>query len=528
MAVYVGNITVGLDEDQEKCYDIALGKLGVSPEEVTQRYIVKRSVDARKKNQIVFLYTVGFTLKHQELVQPSQDIRVVEGQTLEFTPGSTPMDAPPVIIGFGPAGIFCGLALARLGYRPLILERGSCVEERVAAVEQFRQNGQLLPECNVQFGEGGAGTFSDGKLTTRISDPRCDTVLREFVAAGAPEDILHSAKPHIGTDYLRQVVQAMRCEILALGGSIRFNTRVDEILLHNSSVCGVRVGEEKISAATVVLAAGHSARDTFGALAKLGLPMEVKPFSVGARIEHLQSEVDKALYGNFAGHPRLPRGEYQLSWRDEREHRAAYTFCMCPGGVVVPAASMEQTVVTNGMSQYSRDGLNANAALVVSVDSRDFGQNPMDAIAFQLAIEQRAYAVTGSYKAPAQTVGRFLNSKPGMEPSKIEPSYALGVVPSSLDSILPPLVCDYMRKGLRIMGQRQPGFAATQAVLTGPETRTSSPIRILRQESSLCSIGAAGLYPCGEGSGYAGGIMSAAVDGLRVAEKIISQYKPFA
>ncbi|MEG1943710.1 MAG: hypothetical protein RR049_07810, partial [Angelakisella sp.] len=320
----------------------------------------------------------------------------------------------------------------------------------------------------------------------------------------------------------------MRQEIIDLGGEVRFETKLDRIITENNRVKAIVAAGCEIETETLVLAMGHSARDTFQMLHEMGIPMETKPFSVGVRIEHLQSEVDKALYGEFAGHPRLPKGEYQLSWRDNANDRAAYTFCMCPGGYVVPAASMENSIVTNGMSFYGRDGKNANSALVVSVDKRDFGENPMDAVAFQTAIERRAFEATGSYKAPMQTVKRFLEGRAGAELGKVEPSYSIGTQAASFDKILPPVVTAYMRKGLCILGQKQSGFNTPDAVLTGPETRTSSPLRMLRDSETLCSTGVSGLYPCGEGSGYAGGIMSAAVDGIRVAEKIIESYKPFA
>lgn len=528
MAIHIGNITVGLNEEQDKCYERAIAKLGISGEQVLRKYIVKHSVDARKRNNILLNYTVGLELRDESIVKIGDGVRLVNKEKLTFTVGSKPILHRPVVVGFGPAGIFCGLYLARLGYQPIIIERGGCMEERVKAVDSFQNGGSLMPECNIQFGEGGAGTFSDGKLTTRISDKRCDAVLEEFAAAGAPEEILHSAKPHIGTDNIRSIVKAMRQEIIDLGGEVRFNTKLDKIITENNRVKAIVAAGCEIETETLVLAMGHSARDTFQMLHEMGIPMETKPFSVGVRIEHLQSEVDKALYGEFAGHPRLPKGEYQLSWRDNVNDRAAYTFCMCPGGYVVPAASMENSIVTNGMSFYGRDRKNANSALVVSVDKRDFGENPMDAVAFQTAIERRAFEATGSYKAPMQTVKRFLEGRAGAELGKIEPSYSIGTQAASFDKILPPVVTAYMRKGLCILGQKQSGFNTPDAVLTGPETRTSSPLRMLRDSETLCSTGVSGLYPCGEGSGYAGGIMSAAVDGIRVAEKIIESYKPFA
>lgn len=349
--------------------------------------------------------------------------------------------------------------------------------------------------------------------------------MQQLVRLGAPKEILWEAKPHIGTDRLRAVVSALREEIIALGGEVRFETRLERIRIKNHAVAGVTAAGEAIPTSCLVLAVGHSARDTFAMIRALDLPMEGKPFSVGARIEHLQSAVDLGLYGEFAGDPRLPKGEYQLSHRDS-EGRAVYTFCMCPGGTVVPAASVRETVVTNGMSDFLRDGPNANAALVVSVDGRDFGNDPLDAVAFQEQLERRAWEASGSYRAPIQTVGRFLEGKPGSQLGSVMPSYPAGVCAGDFDDLFPSVITRRMREGLRIFGRRLPGFDAPEAVLTAPETRTSSPIRILRNEA-LMSPGATGLYPCGEGAGYAGGIMSAAVDGIRVAEKIMEEYKPF-
>lgn len=526
--VQVSNILLGLDDNQQNCYDIALGRLSIPASMVRDSFVVKRSVDARHRGRIQFNYTVGFHLEDGAQPSSQSGFRLVEPSRLEFSIGSESLSAPPVIVGFGPAGIFCGLHLARRGYRPIILERGGSMEERIAAVEQFQQGGAFSENCNIQFGEGGAGTFSDGKLTTRINDTRCSSVLEELCRAGAPEDILWQAKPHIGTDYLRKVITTIRNEIISLGGTVRFNTPMYKLRLScGGQVTGVEAGGETIATGVVVLAMGHSARESFRMLWEMGLPMESKPFSVGARIEHLQSQVDSALYGEQAGHPLLPPGEYQLSWRDNANNRAVYTFCMCPGGVVVPSCSQRDTVVTNGMSNYLRDGVNANSALVVSVDSRDFGSSPMAGMEFQQQIERRAFAATGSYKAPVQTVGRFLAGEDGADWGSVQPSFPLGVVPASLDAILPPVITDYMRRGLRVMNMKQPGFAGADSVLTAPETRTSSPIKVLRHSESFCSPGAPGLYPCGEGCGYAGGIMSAAVDGIKTAQKIMSKYKPF-
>ncbi len=523
--ILVRGISLGLDEDQQKCYEMGLRRLKIPRSQVLEQRIVKRSVDARKKDHIRFTYTVGYVLKDESQVELSIDVGSTQEKPLVFEQGTQALSQRPVVVGFGPAGMFCALYLARQGYRPLVLERGEAVEQRMESIRLFHEKGILSPSSNVQFGEGGAGTFSDGKLTTRINDPRCTAVLRDFAAMGAPQEILWAAKPHIGTDVLRQVVVAFRQEILRLGGEIRFGCQMERLLFENGRITGVAAQGEEIPAQQVVLALGHSARDTFRTLMAQGVPMETKPFSVGARIEHLQSEVDKALYGQFAGHPLLPPGEYQLAWRD-KAGRAVYTFCMCPGGYVVPAASAPETVVTNGMSYHSRDGRNANAALVVSVDQRDFGNNPLDAIAFQEKIERGAYQMTGGYQAPCQTVGRFLEGRPGADFGRVEPTYALGVRPGDLAALFPPVVPEYMRRGIQWMGRRQRGFDAADSLLTGPETRTSSPVRLLRDQQTLVSPLAEGLYPCGEGGGYAGGIMSAAVDGIRVAQQIVASGRP--
>ena len=524
MTILVNNISVGLHEDQESRVERALKKAGLRPGQVERVAVAKRSVDARRRENIRFLYTMELQVKDGVQVRLGDGVTARSHAALAPEPGSCPMEHPPVIAGFGPAGMFCGLLLARMGYRPLILERGQAMEDRVRGVEAFFAGGPLWEESNVQFGEGGAGTFSDGKLTTRIGDPRCRFVLEEFVRLGGPEELLWEQKPHIGTDRLRKVVVNLRREIERLGGEVRFGTRLDEIALRNGAVSGVRAGGIAIPAENLVLAVGHSARDTFAMLQKTGLEMEVKPFSVGVRIEHLQREIDGGLYGKWAGHPLLPKGEYQLSHRD-REGRAVYTFCMCPGGVVVPAASVEKTVVTNGMSNYLRDGENANAALVASVDSRDFGADPMAVLAWQERLEKVAWSLTGCYRAPAQTVGRFLEGRPGVVFGRVKPTYAIGVEGADFEKLFPPRILEQLRLGLRIFGQRLPGFDAPDSVLTGPETRTSSPVRVCRDET-LQAAGARGLFPCGEGGGYAGGITSAAVDGLRVAEQIIRQYAP--
>ena len=434
-----------------------------------------------------------------------------------------------MIVGTGPAGLFCGYLLAKHGYRPILLERGKCVERRLKDVEKFWQEGILDPASNVQFGEGGAGTFSDGKLNTLVKDKfgRNKEVLRIFVEAGAPEQILYEAKPHIGTDILVSVVRNLREQIIAWGGEVRFGAHVTELLCEGAQIKGVVVtsqgASDVIESETIVLAVGHSARDTFEMISDKKIFIEPKPFSVGARIEHTQESVNRSLYGKQWNNPNLPQGEYQLSYRTNG--RAVYTFCMCPGGVVVPAASERETVVTNGMSEFARNGANANSALVVSVSPDDFGKDPLDGVRFVRSIEKKAYSLalgSGKYFAPAATVGSFLNGGGSLKGASVVPTYAPGVVECNFEELFPKYVTDMMRIGLQNFSRKMKCFGDLNAVLTAPETRTSSPVRITRVES-MESISIKGLYPCGEGAGYAGGIMSAAVDGVRCALKIIEK-----
>ncbi|MBQ7816900.1 MAG: hypothetical protein IJ339_06070, partial [Oscillospiraceae bacterium] len=422
----------------------------------------------------------------------------------------------------GPAGMFAGLYLARAGACPVIFERGAKVEERTAAVENYWQGGVLNEKANVQFGEGGAGTFSDGKLTTRINDPRCDFIIAEFEKHGAPKEILSKAKPHIGTDMLRKVVKNIREEIISLGGEIHFLSKIDDIGIKNGRIVSVSAEGTAFSAENVIIAAGHSARDTFAMLKEKGVLMEAKPFSVGVRIESLQADIDKGLYHSLAGHKALPKGEYQLS--HNTKGRGVYTFCMCPGGNVVAAASEEDTVVVNGMSLHARDGKNANSAVVVSVTPQDFGGDFTKAIEFQRQLERKAFEMGGrNYKAPAQTVGNFLQNKAGLALGKVTPTYPIGVTECNMADLFPAEITNELKNALPAMNRKLNGFATEDSVITGVETRTSSPVRILRGENYQSNI--KGVYPCGEGAGYAGGIMSAAVDGVRIAQQICSEYK---
>ncbi len=523
----IPNIRLNLDEPKEAAIDRAKKLLSLHQNDISEAHITKISLDARKRSDIHFVCTIGFSLQQAELPFiirfPALNLRQRTASSIDIMHGKTPINHRPVIAGFGPAGMFCALLLAKHGYCPLVLERGADIDSRTMAVKSFQNGGTLDPNANIQFGEGGAGTFSDGKLTTRINDPYCETILHEFVRFGAPQDILYKSKPHIGTDILRKIIKHIREEIIFYGGEVRFNTALSDITLSPSGLLGITANGQSLPCSTLILAIGHSARDTFSMLRRHNIPMTQKPFSVGVRIEHLQSDIDYALYGEFSGHPMLPQGEYQLSLRENE--KAVYTFCMCPGGFVVPAASEEFTVVTNGMSEHARNGKNANSALVASVDSDDFGTDLFAGIEFQQHLERLAYKIGGqNYYAPAQNVGSYLNGKAGLKLGRILPSYLPGVSECNFNTILPPRINSMLHKGLRTFHNRINCFACADAILTGFETRTSSPIRILRNDSLQSSC--TGIFPCGEGAGYAGGIMSAAVDGMHVAQAIIEHYSP--
>ena len=495
--------------------------LGCKPGEIRELKLVKRSLDARKKNDIHYVCAVAVAVPDEGrwLRRPRKDIAAYKPPVYEIPQVTS--DERPVVVGFGPAGMFAALVLARAGARPIVLERGQAVEQRTAAVEALRQGGPLDPESNVQFGEGGAGTFSDGKLNTGTHDKRMGWVLQEFYKHGAPESVTYDAKPHVGTDILVDVVRSIRQEVIALGGEVRFGARFERLVIENGAVAAVeytKAGEKRLqSCRHVILALGHSARDSFEHLLAQGVNMERKPFSMGVRIEHLQKDIDQAQYGRERGG--LPPADYSLNVHLP-DGSSAYTFCMCPGGQVFAAASEEGGVVTNGMSYSRRDGDNANAALLVTLHTEDFpGEGVLAGMYWQRAIERRAYEVTGSYRAPAQLVGDFLAKRPSTGPGRVLPSYAPGVCWGDLRQVLPEKISTVLSAALPELGKKLRGFDDAEAVLTGPETRSSSPVRILRGSDLQGSY--RGLYPCGEGAGYAGGITSAAVDGLRCAEAVL-------
>lgn len=523
MPIIVSEIRISPDEPKEIAFEKALSLLRIKPSPAVKTELAKISVDARHKDRVCLVCSVAVSCEGEERIAEHSKAKNVVLR--KISPQIIPVlkkepESRPVIIGFGPAGMFAGLYLARAGAKPVIFERGGAVDERAAAVENYWNGGELDERSNVQFGEGGAGTFSDGKLTTRINDPRCDFILKEFEKHGAPAEILTKAKPHIGTDRLRKVVKGIREEIISLGGEIHFLSQVTDIEVRGGKAVSVTVDGDRFPAENIIFAAGHSARDTFAMLKNKGVLMEAKPFSVGVRIEHLQSAINRAQYGPYAENPALGAADYQLSY--QVDGRCAYTFCMCPGGYVVPSANRAETIVTNGMSCFARDGKNANAALVCSVSADDFDGDPFKAMAFQEQIERRAYFL-GREKAPAQSVGAFLNggaSKFG----RVEPTYARGVEDAPLSELFPEEIISVLKKGIQQFDRKLQGYADPEAVLTGPETRTSSPVRIVRNRDSLEAVGLEGLFPCAEGAGYAGGIMSAAVDGVRCAEMVLKKY----
>ena len=527
----LGGISLSPDTDEREACRIAAAEVkraGSNPARLRFE-VYKKSVDARKRNDVRLVYSVAVRSRDGEAVAlPTRcryTVSPLYDREVEISYGDERSAYSPLVVGMGPAGLFCALLLAENGYRPILIDRGDAITARLAAHDRFVREGNLDTESNIQFGAGGAGTFSDGKLLTRINDPAIGYVLRRFCEFGAPEEILVAAKPHIGTDLLVSVVEQMLARIEALGGELRYRCRLDGIRYGADGGVIAETTQGEIVSSCLVLAPGHSARDTYAMLMEKGFAVAAKPFSVGVRIEHLQERIDRALYGDFAGHPMLGRGEYHLS--DTSSGRGVYTFCMCPGGQVVAAASEEGGVVVNGMSRYARDGRNANSAVCVSVRPEDYGATPEKAIAFQRRLEHAAYEAGGrDYRAPIQTVGDFLAERWGTEPTEVHPTYRNGgVACASMDTVLPDFVCRELRLGLRSFDKKLHGFADSSAVLSGVETRTSAPVRILRTEE-MTALGHDLIYPCGEGAGYAGGITSAAVDGIRVAQQLMKRFAP--
>ena len=528
--IRINELQLPLDHPADALRQAIVARLKIADTELLDFKVFKRSYDARKKNsEITFVYIIDADVANEDQVlqRLSDDRNIRPAPDTGYYPvGQAPegLSARPLVIGFGPCGLFAALTLAQMGFRPIVLERGRDVRSRTKDTWALWRNKVLSPESNVQFGEGGAGLFSDGKLYSQIKDPKFygRKVMHEFVRAGAPDEIMFVSKPHIGTFRLTGVVSTMREEIKALGGEVRFDSRVVDFIIEDGRIEGVRMASgEEIRSRYVVLALGHSSRDTFRVLHERGVYIEAKPFAVGFRIEHPQSLIDNARLGKYAGHPELGAADYKLVYH-AKNGRAVYSFCMCPGGTVVAATSEPNRVVTNGMSQYSRNERNANAGIVVGINpEEDFPGGPLGGVELQERLESRAFELGGSdYCAPGQLVGDFVRGKVSSAFGEVEPSYKPGVRLGDLAPSLPDYVIEAIREALPAFGKQIRGFDRADAILTGIETRTSSPVRIKRDNESLQSINTRGLYPAGEGAGYAGGILSAGVDGIKVAEAV--------
>lgn len=527
--IRINEIRLSLDEEETLLIKKAAKILKINEKYIKSCKIFKKSVDARKKDDVHFSYSLDLelTLDEEQIASKckSQKVQTVKPYIYELPENKRQSKFRPVVVGFGPAGMFAGLILALSGLKPVILERGKAIEARKADVEKFWTKKLLNEESNVQFGEGGAGTFSDGKLTTGIKSPFIKKILEELYEAGAPEEILYSSKPHIGTDRLEIVVKNIRKKIEALGGEVRLECKMTKIIAANGFVHGVTYehGGEAVDfeTDTVIAAIGHSARDTVEMLYSMGIEIMQKPFSVGARIEHPQKLINASQYGKFANHPKLGAADYKLACHSLHE-RGAYTFCMCPGGTVVAAASEKEGVIVNGMSSLARDGENANSALLVGIEPKDFpSEHALAGIYYQREIEHKAFLLAGGdYSAPAQLVGDFLKGTESKRLGDVKPTCPTGVTLTSLDECLPERVSATMKSAIVEMDKKLNGFKLYDAVLTAPETRSSSAVRILRDDLLQCNI--RGLYPCGEGAGYAGGIISAAVDGVKCAHAVLA------
>ena len=514
----LSNLALPLKATEQDLCRLAAKRLGADPALIREMKLVKKSIDARDKGDVHYIYTVDVSLPQEDRYLKRAKDAMKAPQAAPFTVPQAAFETRPVVAGAGPAGLFAAWVLAKAGAKPILMERGKPVDERTRDVDVMLQKGQLDPESNIQFGEGGAGAFSDGKLTTGTKSPHQRVVLETFVECGAPEDILYLQKPHIGTDLLKGVVKNLRLEIIRLGGEVWHQCRLTGLLEKGGCLTGVtfeREGvKERIDCAALILATGHSARDTYQALFNQGLRMEAKPFAVGVRIEHPQELISRSQYGKFA--PLLGAADYKLNTHTP-DGRGVYTFCMCPGGVVVPAASQMGGVVTNGMSYHARDGRNANAALLVGVNPGDYGDDhPLAGLAWQRSLEKAAYRVGGrDFKAPCQRVEDLLLRRASKAIGSVLPTYQPGVTPAELDAFLPSFVTDNLRRAIPDMDKRLKGFAHPDALLTGVESRSSSPVRIVRDNQGQSSL--QGVFPAGEGAGYAGGIVSAAADGIRCA-----------
>lgn len=522
----IDQIKLSIDESDEALYKRLLKILRIDESAYCSHRIYRKNIDARH-GKVMFAYSVDVEVKNEaeilrrklNNVRKSPEIKYIEPSH-----GDKKLSERPIIIGFGPAGMFCALLLAQKGYCPIVFDRGAAVEKRVLDVKTFTETGVLKEESNIQFGEGGAGTFSDGKLTARSKDLRVHKIYQELVNFGAPSEILFDANPHVGSDKLIRVVKNIREEIIRLGGEIRFDEKVTNLIIENQNIVGVETETAKYPTEIVIAALGNSSRDSFKKFHQQGVAMEAKPFAIGLRIEHKQVDIDKALYHEAYEHPNLHVASYRLTHR--HDDCGIYTFCMCPGGEVVAATSLENRVVVNGMSKYKRNLENANSAVLVQVNENDYGDSLFDGMKFQDELEQKAFQLGGSsYAAPVQLVSDFLNNQASSDCGQVKPSYPLGVTYTNLNELLPLRIADNLKEGLRNFAKKNEAFKQGDAILTGIETRSSSPIRILRDEK-MESISIANFYPVGEGSGYAGGIVSSAIDGLRCAEFIIEKYQP--
>ncbi|WP_110955831.1 NAD(P)/FAD-dependent oxidoreductase [Anaerosinus massiliensis] len=529
----ITNFSVPFD-DESPLNDIVAKRLKLPPEAVLEVVVVRKAIDARryKNSPICFVYMLDVKIAVPEkkvLAKLRNDKNIallVEKPQTSIVYGETSLTERPIVIGLGPAGLIAAWKLAKAGYKPLVLERGRDVDRRTADIQKFWQSGILDETSNVQFGEGGAGTFSDGKLTTRINDSKIGDIIELFISAGAPPEIRYLHKPHIGTDKLRNIVKNIRNQIIRFGGEVRFESTVTNIDIKNGTIKGIMINEsEYIPCSVVMLAIGHSARDTYAMLHQNKIAMEAKAFAIGVRIEHPQEWIDRAQYHMDAGNPRLPVADYALTYQDKETGRGAYSFCMCPGGQVVAAASEKDRVVTNGMSNYKRNSGVANSALLVTVSPADFGSEVLDGIDFQRKYEALAFTSAGSnYYAPVQSVGDFLIKQKGSKNFVTKPTYSPGVTPVDLHDCLPVFVTHTLEKALPYFGQKIKGFDDVDVCMTGIETRSSAPCRIIRNRDFV-SLNTEGLYPIGEGAGYAGGIMSAAIDGLNGAIAVMEKYK---
>ncbi|MBR6253731.1 MAG: hypothetical protein IKR04_07965 [Clostridia bacterium] len=515
----ISNIKVYDNLSNEDVFNLACKKNKIDISKVVEWHILKKSVDARKKDDIHFSYSLDLLMQGEKR-EEKKNLLLVDNKKI--------LDKRPVVVGAGPAGLFAAYTLALNGYNPILLEQGKSIEEREKDVEEFINNRKLNPNSNIQFGEGGAGTFSDGKLTTNINSDLNKTVLETFVKFGAPEEIMYLSKPHIGTDNLRKLVKSMREEIIRLGGEVRFNTKVVDFECsgdHQSSQTIQAVitnTGDRIETNTTILAIGHSARSTFEKLKELGVRMEPKPFSVGVRIEHLQSDINNAQYGSQTK-LNLPPAEYKMAYHGE-DGRSCYTFCMCPGGFVMASSSDEGEIVTNGMSYFDRSGENANSALLVNITPEDYmkDDNPLNGVYFQKELEQKAFKMAGSnYNAPVQRVGDYIGNGSDDYQSP-QPTYKPGITYCNLNDLFPDYINKTLKNGIKYFGAKLNGFDKNDALLTAVESRSSSPVRIIRGDAMNASI--SGVFPCGEGAGYAGGIMTSAIDGIKVAKKIIKNH----